>query len=303
MNLTSQCHRLTAFHPIIKVNNFVGAATYSSGAFSYRTVSLILIFLVVAVLFNKFDRSFKCDFCPKTFHAEDNFNGHVLEHFERKNCTDCNKFVILIGSKWYELHVDDNNVIDFDDQKDESILDSIAEVKVEECDDVLEFDDSNGAEQSFNDTDFESDNDSNEECDKPIQYQKASSKRKIQTTDKKKDTGKKIKLTEDSTSKDTEKSQKTRGSQPRRRGGRLARVKCRICDRIILQYKFDEHLQKMHVPNIIVPSERIKCETCGKSFANAGNLKTHQAIHSETRRFGMLKLQKWNTIICSFYSC
>lgn len=55
-------------------------------------------------------------------------------------------------------------------------------------------------------------------------------------------------------------------ARKRIRGQRLARTKCQICERLILDYNFEAHLLKMHVPNVIV-KDRVSCETCGKSFA------------------------------------
>lgn len=57
----------------------------------------------------------------------------------------------------------------------------------------------------------------------------------------------------------------------RNRGPPLARTRCNICDKIILDYNFEQHLQKMHIPKVIVP-DPVKCETCGKTFASAGIL-------------------------------
>lgn len=31
-------------------------------------------------------------------------NAHILEHFAKKICYDCNKNLIQIGDEWYELH-------------------------------------------------------------------------------------------------------------------------------------------------------------------------------------------------------
>lgn len=46
----------------------------------------------------------ECLFCPQTFeHAADK-DDHILEHFARETCTDCNHNLIRIGRNLYTLH-------------------------------------------------------------------------------------------------------------------------------------------------------------------------------------------------------
>lgn len=189
--------------------------------------------------------------------------------------------MIRLGTKWFEVHIDEFDDLvdrnDFDDQKNNLILTS--EVKVENCD---ESDNSNKLGdinvESMNVNDFEDENSMNELDGYTSEVEGSKSENDTKTKQ----------VIKNDEIKQTAGAHKTESSR-RRRKGRLARIKCRICDRHIIKDNFDIHLQKMHVPHIIVPAEPIKCETCGKSFASSGNLKTHQAIHSGTKRFGMLK--------------
>lgn len=215
---------------------------------------------------------FKCDFCPITFQTEDNLNAHVLEHFVKKNCSNCNKLLLRIGSQWYKLHVDESNDSGDHDHKDDLELDAIAQINVEKLDDELEFNNSNDHDIVLDSkvSDAFSSSDSDEESLIEI-FKSNKRKRSAAKTE--------------SQSKNEE--NKTVTTKKRNRKGPLPRIKCRICDRIILKYNFDIHLQKMHVPNVIVTKEPVKCETCGKSLANAGSLKTHRAIHTGTKRFGI----------------
>lgn len=266
----------------------------STACFSEAFCDKMKLFLLNYRLINRFisassyeiDCLFKCDFCPNTFRSEDSFNVHILEHFDRKNCVKCNKLVIRIGSKWFEVHVDDvDDVDDRDDsydQKNNLILNSRADIKVEICD---ESDNSNDLGNINDDKDFQED-DMNEEFRELDEYKSEVMKE----TKSRNDTKRKTVITKDQI-KQTASIHTSESSQPRRKG-RLARIKCRICDRHIIKYNFESHLQKMHVPRIVVPSEPIKCETCGKSFASSGNLKTHQSIHSGTKRFGMFNAEK-----------
>lgn len=231
--------------------------------------------------FDRFDYRFKCDFCPSTFQTEDTFNTHCLEHFEKKQCSNCTKFVIRIGCNWYELHQDESDETDSNDNKDHLVLESITEVKVEETDEVLEFNDSNDVDpKSSDDLDFIFSDSPSAESDDTDEYSA-----KTHRSSQQKRPSRVKKPTKNGQKKRESSTQKTDSGQAKRKGP-LPRIVCRICERIILKYNFDTHLLKMHVPNVIVTKERIKCETCGKFFANPGSLKTHQAIHSETRRFG-----------------
>lgn len=58
------------------------------------------------VFFSDPDAQFSCDFCPLYFGDRSDRNAHILDHFVKKTCTDCNKNIVQIGDDWYELHVD-----------------------------------------------------------------------------------------------------------------------------------------------------------------------------------------------------
>lgn len=236
-----------------------------------RLLCFIFLCFICIVPTDPLHSQFKCDFCPITFDTEDNFNAHVLEHFVKRNCLNCNKLLIRIGSKWYELHVDET---DDHDHKDDLELDAIAQINVEKLDDELEFTSSNDHDIILDSkvSDAFSSSDSNAESHEKIEMAKSKKRKRSAAKPKSQP-----KHDENETAKTTQ----------RRRKGPLPRIKCRICERIILKYNFDVHLQKMHVPNVIVTKEPVKCETCGKGFANSGNLKIHRAIHTGTKRFGM----------------
>lgn len=224
--------------------------------------------------FDQINWRFKCDFCPITFHTEESFNTHTIEHFERKNCLNCNKLLLRIGSRWYELHIDDLQINGIE-QKTE-FIDAVVN------EDRTRMNDSNDGDTSFLAERSVFSDDSSNQSDESDEYQT--------DTQRKLTRNRKIKKSD---------SKSLEAGQPRRKG-KLPRIKCRICDRIILKYNFEKHLQKIHVPNVIVSKEKIKCETCGKSFANNGNLKIHQAIHSGTKRFGMFKSHLFNSLMINF---
>lgn len=194
--------------------------------------------------------------------------------------------LIRIGSLWYELHVDESMLNESDDHKDDLVLESIVQINVEKLDDDLEC--------NVNDYDINLDNNasdvmphmSNEE---PIEMAKSNKRKKGAI---------KTKLQLKKEEKKTANTTQSIGDGKPRRKGPLPRIKCRICDRIILKYNFESHLQKMHVPNVIVKKERIKCEICGKELASAGNLKIHQSIHTGIKRFGR---RSFHCGVVSFY--
>lgn len=61
-----------------------------------------------------------CYFCGESFDNTVERNEHVLGHFERKHCFGCDNQLVLIGSKWYQQHMDENCIVvkmepDYDD--------------------------------------------------------------------------------------------------------------------------------------------------------------------------------------------
>lgn len=242
------------------------------------------------------DWKFKCDFCPNTFHTEDSFNEHTLGHFEGKNCLNCNKFLIRIGSEWYELHIDDHHVDEAVQKVD--IIDLVPEVKIESLEDITEINDpiEFNTNSHFDDkpvlfddsTSQSEDSDDSDEYDPKVQPKSnRKSKKKGQSNAKSREVG-----------------------QPKIKR-KLQQIKCRICERSFQKHNFENHLQKVHVPNVIVvkEKEKVNCEICGKTFASALSLKVHQTIHSGIRRFGMLKrciffpsIQMQSLLVFHFFS-
>ncbi|XP_031638680.1 zinc finger protein 492-like [Contarinia nasturtii] len=226
--------------------------------------------------FNRRIEYFKCDFCPSTFCDEDNFNSHVLNHFEKKNCVNCDKLVLRIGSKWYQLHIDEIKI----DGPENQFIDLYIKKEVDDSDnDIAEFNsESNIIETNSFKDDSDQNADQNTELDVFDEYQTEIDE-KIKRKSKRKTSSNIYSENSDRNTSKAVEAHKPRGKRS------ICRIKCRICDRNIWNFNLESHLQKMHVPNIIVSKEKIKCETCGKFFANNGNLKIHQAIHSGIKRF------------------
>lgn len=53
---------------------------------------------------NTFISVHQCLFCPQTFRGAAEKDDHILEHFARETCTDCNQNLIRIGENLYTLH-------------------------------------------------------------------------------------------------------------------------------------------------------------------------------------------------------
>lgn len=50
----------------------------------------------------------KCNFCDQSFTNATEKNEHILGHFERRHCFDCDHDLIAVGDHWYQLHRDIN---------------------------------------------------------------------------------------------------------------------------------------------------------------------------------------------------
>lgn len=240
------------------------------------TIANFLIFFLVKT--NEFDGVVACDYCHRTFKTENELDDHLIEHFERKNCLTCAKLLIRIGSRWYELHVAENcfetgqsdlkvsafeatPVTEF--KKEEEEIEET--IEFEATDDKVNDNESNTVDSAdeWNPPDLTStennESDSSEE-ELPL-IQEVKKRRRNRTS---------------SNSKTIKRS---------KRDGPYPRIKCRICEKIIIKHNFESHLLKMHVPNIIVARERVTCGICNKSFANTGNLEIHSNIHKGVKRF------------------
>lgn len=75
-----------------------------------------------------------------------------MTHFDKENCLHCNKNLIRVGEKWYELHsainciqikCDPDNILR---REEECVL------KVVECDPLLDFDENKESGSNLNET-------------------------------------------------------------------------------------------------------------------------------------------------------
>lgn len=199
-----------------------------------------------------------------------------MEHFEQRNCLNCNKFLIRVGSKWYELHIDDHHVAETE-QKDE-FIDSVLEVKMESIEDVTEINDPIEFDPNLQIDDkpvlFDVPISQSEDSDGSDEYEPKVQPKPSQKSNKNKRNN----------------AKSPEAEQPKIKRN-LQHIKCRICERSFQKHNFEKHLQKVHVPNVIVvkEKEKVNCDICGKTFASSLSLKVHQTIHSGVRRFGMFK--------------
>lgn len=229
---------------------------------------------------------YDCVICGQRYSTRSERNEHVETHFIHKNCTDCNRLVILIGDVEFELHrpthcisVAKNDDIESKDTQSFIALDKVTETVDQilkeniEAEEILEIE---PISITPNDLSNKQQNDTIESI-KLITTKKRPRRKPTKTNN---DESKPKTLTTKPTSKSNSKSSAQK-SRP---------IKLLTCTQDGCEETFRQQLMlRKHLKIVHGVAERHVCQICNFSFADKSNLKHHMVTHTDNKRF-----------ICSF---
>lgn len=235
---------------------------------------------------------YDCVICGQRYSTRSERNEHVETHFIHKNCTDCNRLVILIGDIEFELHRPTHciSIASKNDDDNESkdlqsfvALDEVAVISTaESADQILketvkpEVDlEIEPIDIITNDLPHRRKNDTIE-SNKSRAVKKRPRRKPIKASDETKP--KSIAAKPKSKSKSESSNQKSRTTK-------LLTCTQDGCEETFRQQL---HLRK-HLKTVHDVVERHLCQICNFSFADKSNLKHHMVTHTDNKRF-----------ICSF---
>lgn len=234
--------------------------------------------IVNIIIFSVEDMSFgyDCVICGQRYSTRSDRNEHVETHFIHKNCTDCNRLVILIGDVEFELHrpthcisISKNDDIESKDLQSSYVtlenVDNILKEDVE-CDNNLEI-------ESFSITDGMPNKRKNDtiESVKP-------------NTAKRRTQRKPVKI-------NAETKPKTIATKSKPSNQKSRPIKLLTCTQDGCEETFRQQLLlRKHLKIVHGIVEKHVCQICNFSFADKSNLKHHMVTHDpDSKRF-----------ICSF---
>lgn len=227
---------------------------------------------------------YDCVICSQRYSTRSERNEHVETHFVHKNCTDCNRLVILIGDVEFELHrpahcisIAKNGDTETKDLETFTALDKVPiESTLENADKILkenvETEDNLEIEALCipNDLTNRRKNDTIEPI-KSNTVKKRSRRKHIQTSGD--ETKRKTTITKSQSS-----NQKSRP------------IKLLTCTQDGCEETFRQQLLlRKHLKTVHGIVEKHVCQICNFSFADKSNLKHHMVTHTDNKRF-----------ICSF---
>lgn len=238
-----------------------------------------------------------CDFCILSFQTKSELKAHVYTHFKKKTCLNTQKILLLIADEWFELHINESgctsercnseitsnavpiNEVKKEENCDENDLDNDAAALYDGTDISAPMKSESEAEVNFDLDANWSDSSSTSSKRKCKKFEPRAKKTKSKTSEV--DSSSSVspaKQTNVSTT--TKKRSKTLNGQSTTTKSR--RIKCKICKLKIAPDELIDHLQTRHLPKIDpIPT----CEICGKTFSSPGNLRSHQYLHDERKRY------------------
>lgn len=227
---------------------------------------------------------------------------HTIGHFHTKSCTNCNTFLIEISDDWYELHTDftcnkeNKNIANIEQDGDSLIIErqsnnSKHKEANDEIDKLKRLQSKLALEIIPLTTIFlkpEVDVQSNISISSGYSDQEGIRIVDVKNINENKQTirDKRKKAIRPSKTKTTckEKTQEKESEENKMVELRhSAKILCKICNKMLLnKATYLNHMQTVHNPD---KKRSVTCDTCGRSFSSAGNLKNHKKLHMETKEF------------------
>lgn len=229
---------------------------------------------------------YDCVICSQRYSTRSERNEHLETHFIHKNCSDCDRLVILIGDLEFELHRPTHcNPITKDERIDVKETEP-SYIVIDKLDDIPNIEDDN--EVIIEDTEFKGyselpdltvpdENLLKPENDEPVRGT-------VQPKPTVKRRARKKAVTKSGSSSGSKKLTSPKQSQKSRP------VKILTCTQDGCEEKFRQQLllrKHLKIAHGIV--EKHICSICNFTFADKSNLKHHLVTHTDNKRF-----------ICSF---
>lgn len=221
---------------------------------------------------------YDCVICGQRYETRSERNEHVETHFIHKNCSDCNRLVILIGDIEFELHRP-NHCTSFAEPNDTQLCVAFKQettISTYDIADINELRDDVAAEayaeiEPFSITSNCGSNVSNEQQSDAVKSntaQKRTRRKAIATKPK----------------------PKSEATKPKPPGQNKRPVKSFACSQNDCEETFRQQLllrKHLKIAHGIV--EKHTCHICSFPFSDKSNLKRHMVTHTDSHRF-----------ICSF---
>lgn len=227
---------------------------------------------------------YDCVICGQRYSTRCERNEHVETHFIHKNCTDCNRLIILIGDVEFELHRPTHCLSIALKNDDTESSDKVSIIsKAETVNQILK-----GNVESEVDLEIE-----------PIGIitNDLQNKRKNDTIEpiktyavKKRPRRKSVKMHDDETKPKSVTTKSNSSSKSKSSNQKSRPIKLLTCTQDGCEETFRQQLLlRKHLKIVHGVVEKHVCQICNFSFADKSNLKHHMVTHTDNKRF-----------ICSF---
>lgn len=238
---------------------------------------------------------YDCVICSQRYATRSERNEHIETHFVHKNCTDCNRLVILIGDIEFELHrpthcisVDENQKIETNNYLDANISlreDTVISTIADVVDNPLKI----GCQKEEH-LEIEPQIPIEDASSLPVQENEVVKSTRRNTLRKRTRQKSTIPNEEIKTKPKSNRAKTKAKTQPKSPTTKSRTTKLLTCTQDGCEETFRQqlHLRK-HLKKVHGIFEKHQCQICKFEFADKSNLKHHMVTHTDSKRF-----------ICSF---